>query len=111
MQESTNSSSNVRSRYSPLYSTWCGDSIPKDPYVNFNPPIQSPIACPADWNNIRVPNQEYNIVLDYKPLGYQSLTHQQPYSQTPYMGVNPAYECNKTNRYYTRIRKCDGTLE
>jgi len=103
-------SKSVQSRYSSLYNTWCGQDIPKIPFITFTPPLNISNACPANYNDVRVPRQDKQIVLDYKFLGYQSLTHNVAPTATPYFYYQPAYETNKQLQYFTRIRQCDGTF-
>lgn len=101
---------NFRSRYTRLQNTWCGQHIPSEPYVTYNPPLDGPSSCPSNYMDNRIPRQDRQIVLDYNTLGYNSLTHNVPYTQTQYFKINPAYNTNKELEYRTVIRKCDGSL-
>jgi len=101
----------TKSRYPQLINTWCGQGIPSEPFKTYNPPFHAPNTCPSNWNEFRVPNEHNQIMVETQPINYSTLTHNSPYTNSNYFNYNPAYPCNKNNRYKTIIRGCDNNLK
>jgi hypothetical protein len=101
----------LNNRYTALYKTWCGKGIDIPDYIDNNDLLVNiSKTCPATWLENKIPTQSKQIVLDYKPLGYNSLTHNVPYTPNSYFKFDSAYTAHPDDQYTIRLRKCDGTF-
>lgn len=109
----------IRSTYSRLSETWCGKGnppIPRVPFDTFNPPFHHAKNCPGEWGDNAChigiggsPSMETQVVLDYAPLGYNSLMHNTAPTSSGYLSYLPAYYNDKSG-YRSLFRKCDGSF-
>lgn len=113
MYSSAEIETSVRGSYAPLSQTYCGKGIPQIPYQTYDPPVSTERrgSCPADWERSRIPSMSTQLVLNsYQYPHYTALTHNSPYSSSPYFSMGPAYG-NGQNGYEMLYRSCDGSFE